>query len=334
MPSESLAAQLRALDACGRRAAPCPGSATATVSPAPKFQAPHTIWRGSASPTSTWQSCRRSAFGCLPASSTSPATISSSTPSCVGQAAALDALDLVAGEREPRGELVERRQLGEVVGQPLQRDLHRTAPAELLEEAHVVVVEALARAGCRTCSIATRSMPMPNAQPDHDLGVVAVDEAEHVRVDHAGAEDLDPALALAHAAAAAAAQEAGDVELDARLGEREEVRSAGGISRSGPKSARAKCSSVPLRCAEREPAVDGEALDLLEHAASAWGRARRGGRRGRGRSRRRAAAADSIDAHLHRRGLRAQARRRARSRACPTRPSTGWSSGVLSAVKL
>ena len=62
-----------------------PGSATATVSPAPKFQAPHTIWRGSRSPTSTRVSCRRSAFGCLPASTTSPATISSSTPSTAGR---------------------------------------------------------------------------------------------------------------------------------------------------------------------------------------------------------------------------------------------------------
>ena len=44
------------------------------------------------------------------------------------QPAALDALDLVAGEREPLDELLQRRQLGEVVGQPLQRDLHRTAP--------------------------------------------------------------------------------------------------------------------------------------------------------------------------------------------------------------
>jgi phenylalanyl-tRNA synthetase beta chain len=49
-----------------------PGSATATVAPAPKFQAPQTIWRGSASPTSTRQSCNRSAFGCLPASTTLP----------------------------------------------------------------------------------------------------------------------------------------------------------------------------------------------------------------------------------------------------------------------
>ena len=49
-----------------------PGSATATVAPAPKFQAPQTIWRGSSSPTSTRQSWSRSAFGCLPASTTRP----------------------------------------------------------------------------------------------------------------------------------------------------------------------------------------------------------------------------------------------------------------------
>ena len=46
-----------------------------------------------------------------------------------GQAAALDALDLVAREREARDELVERRQrAAEVIGQPLHRHLHRTAP--------------------------------------------------------------------------------------------------------------------------------------------------------------------------------------------------------------
>ena len=49
-----------------------PGSATATYAPAPKFQAPQTIWRASPSPTSTVQSWSLSAFGCLPASSTSP----------------------------------------------------------------------------------------------------------------------------------------------------------------------------------------------------------------------------------------------------------------------
>src|ERR1035437_10249356 len=58
-----------------------PGHPTATVAPAPKFHAPQTIWRGSASPTSTLHSCRRSAFGCLPASSTRPTRNLSKLPS-------------------------------------------------------------------------------------------------------------------------------------------------------------------------------------------------------------------------------------------------------------
>ena len=49
-----------------------PGSATPTVAPTPKFQAPQTIERGSPSPTSTLVTCRRSAFGCFSASSTRP----------------------------------------------------------------------------------------------------------------------------------------------------------------------------------------------------------------------------------------------------------------------
>ena len=58
-----------------------PGSATATVAPAPKFQAPQTICRGSPSPTSTRQSCSRSAFGCFSASSTLPTRKSPRLPS-------------------------------------------------------------------------------------------------------------------------------------------------------------------------------------------------------------------------------------------------------------
>src|SRR5262249_55925830 len=62
-----------------------PGSATATFAPAPKFHAPQTIWYGRSSPTSTEQSCSRSAFGCLSADRTWPTRNSSSpdvTPRC------------------------------------------------------------------------------------------------------------------------------------------------------------------------------------------------------------------------------------------------------------
>ena len=48
--------------------------------------------------------------------------------------------------------------------------------------------------------------------------------AEHARIDHAGAGDLDPAALLAHVAALALADVAREVDLYARLGEGEEVR--------------------------------------------------------------------------------------------------------------
>ena len=78
------------------------------------------------------------------------------------------------------------------------------------------------------------------------------------------------------------------------------------ISRSAPKSARAKCSQRALEVREREAAVDGEALDLHEHR-----RVRRVERVAAVD----AARADHVDrrrlrlhhAHLHGRGLRAQA---------------------------
>jgi hypothetical protein len=89
------------------------------------------------------------------------------------------------------------------------------------------------------------------------LGVIAivVDVGVDVGVDLAGAEDLEPALSPADVAARAvgqvalpAALKARDVDLDARLGEREEVR-AQATSRPSPKIALAKLSSVPLRSA-------------------------------------------------------------------------------------
>ena len=112
-------------------------------------------------------------------------------------------------------------------------------------------------------------------------------------------------VALAHAAALAAAEEARHVELDARLGEREEVR-AQPQSRGRRRTAPGELLERALEVAEREAAVDGEALDLLEHR-----RVRRVERVAPVD----AARADHVDgrrlrsivAHLHRRGVRAQA---------------------------
>src|SRR5581483_10002164 len=65
-------------------------------------------------------------------------------------------------------------------------------------------------------------------EPLHPLRIVA-DRTEHVRVDHPGAEDLEPAAAAAHATRGIPRTGGGapgtrDVDLGARLGEREEAR--------------------------------------------------------------------------------------------------------------
>src|SRR3954454_7954227 len=81
---------------------------------------------------------------------------------------------------------------------------------ELLQEAQVVLVEH-PQVGDAVLEEGDPLDPHAEGEALHALGVVAVlgDVAEHVRVDHAGAEDLDPTRALAQRAARAVAQVAG-----------------------------------------------------------------------------------------------------------------------------
>src|SRR3954452_16148344 len=113
----------------------------------------------------------------------------------------------------------------------------------------------------------------PEREALHLLGVVAValHEAEHVRVDHPGAEDLDPAGPLAERVAravlqvaVAAAVEAGHVDLDARLGEREVARSHVHLA-LGAEDRPGELAQDADEVAERDVLVDREALDLVEH---------------------------------------------------------------------
>src|SRR6185503_5137588 len=106
------------------------------------------------------------------------------------------------------------------------------ASAELLQEAEVVVVQR-PHVGQAVLELGDALDAEAPGEALDLLRVVAVvvDVGEDVRVDLARAEDLDPALALAQPAARAVPQEAlavaveaRDVDLDARLGEREEVR--------------------------------------------------------------------------------------------------------------
>src|SRR3954462_13276865 len=144
------------------------------------------------------------------------------------------------------------------------------ASSELFQEAQVVVVE---QPDVRYPVLQRRDPLDPHAPGEAlvALGVVAVlaHVLEHVGIDLAGAEDLDPALALAQRAARAVAQEAvvaveaRDVALDARLGEREEVRAQAHAPLLTEDRARERQQRA-LEVAERDVLVDGQALDLLE----------------------------------------------------------------------
>ncbi len=79
-------------------------------------------------------------------------------------------------------------------------------------------------------SMAMRSTPMPKAKPVNFFGIVA-DEFENRRIDHARAEDFQPAAGFTNPAALAVAQRAAtaaddalDIDLGARLGEGKETR--------------------------------------------------------------------------------------------------------------
>ena len=156
--------------------------------------------------------------------------------------------------------------------------------------------------------------PHPEGEALDALGVVAVvaHELEHVRVDHPGAEDLDPGRALAQRAALsrrqdpAVAVEARDVDLDARLGEREEVRAQPDLALGAEDRARERQQRA-LEVGERDALVDREPLDLVELRRV----------RGVGVAAVDAARDDDVDrrrlllhrADLHRRGVGAQQQR-------------------------
>src|SRR4051812_47512643 len=147
----------------------------------------------------------------------------------------------------------------------------RTPLPELLEEAEVVVVQR-PHVGQPVLELGDALDAHPPREALDLLGVVAVvvDVGVDIRVDLARAEDLDPALALAQATARAVAHEATpvavearDVDLDARLGEREEVRSQADVAPLAEDRVR-EADERALEVRERDVLVDREPLDLVE----------------------------------------------------------------------
>src|SRR5262249_55614108 len=90
---------------------------------------------------------------------------------------------------------------------------------------------------------------------------VEADVLEHTRIDHAGAAHLEPARVAARAAAGPVADPARDVRLHRRFGEREIVRSETDTP-VGTEDRPHRVQEGALEVGERQPAVDGEALEL------------------------------------------------------------------------
>ena len=171
----------------------------------------------------------------------------------------------------------------------------------------------------------------PEGPAGHFLGIVA-HVAEHVRVHHPRAEDLEPAALLADAAAVAAADEAQHVDLGRGLGEREERRP----------EARSRARAEHLAGEQLERALEVGHGDVRSTASpSTWwnigewvASVRRADRPCPAQIVRTGGRLRLHGADLDRRGVGAQERvaRRGGSVSCMSR--AGWSSGKLSAAKL
>ena len=175
--------------------------------------------------------------GCLATSSTSPTT----TP-WNGGATGRRSLDLQAGHRQPVGELGGRDRRVAELAQPGLGELHVVSSAggqaELAQEAQVAVEEQAQVVD----AVAQHRQPVDaraEGEADDALGVEA-HVAHHLRMHLARARDLEPAAgqraALEH-----------DVDLGARLGEREVARAEAQRSSSVSKKARMKSRYTAFR---------------------------------------------------------------------------------------
>src|SRR5579884_2711612 len=245
-----------------------PGLATATIWPAATFGAPQTICRGAPSPASTAQTLSRSARGCFSALSTRATTKCSRPPTPWWWIASTLVPVMVRRSAicavSSGGEQYSRSQAsGTLISAP-------PPSPELLQEADVVVVEQ-PQVGNAVLEHRDPLDPHPEGEALDPLGVVAVlaHVLEHVGVDHPGAQDLDPALAPAQAAPlaggghAAFAVKARDVDLDARLGEREEVRSQPDLALR-PEVLAGERQERALEVGHRHVAVHRQPLQLME----------------------------------------------------------------------
>ena len=144
---------------------------------------------------------------------------------------AVPALRAARSASTSRPPMVRRRATSSTPGSPSTssashgRESHRWRRLELAQEAQVAVVEEADVVDPVACSIAMRSMPMPNAKPVTSLGIVA-DRARtrRGRPSRRRGSRASRCPCRRGRSPLLLAEHAGDVDLGARLGEREEAR--------------------------------------------------------------------------------------------------------------
>ena len=132
---------------------------------------------------------------------------------------------------------------------------------KLLQEAHVAVEELLDVIDV----VGHHGQPLDaHAEGEAaELFRVVADEAEDVGIDHARAEQFDPAALLAGTAALASAERAGDGDLDAGFGEGEKRRAEAGFDRRAEQRLHGVVERS-LQVAEGDVGIDAEAFELMK----------------------------------------------------------------------
>ena len=279
-----------------------PGSATATVAPASKFHAPHTISRASPSPTSTWQTRSRSAFGCVsdlehPADEEAPEVAVD-----VGDAARSTAATTAVDDVETLGDLLDRNaSTVDVLAEPGERGAHQNCLRSRGSLRQSSRRSRGSRAGARRCARA----PSRTRTPCTARGRSRRTRRGSDRPSRSRRPRSSPVTGTPDSPIRRRSWH-DDVGLDGRLGEREVSASGSRSARSSPKSALQQVVERPQEVGERDPLVDGEPLDLVERR-----RVRRVGRvppvdAARARRCRSGGSCASIVADLRRRRLGAE----------------------------
>ena len=112
-------------------------------------------------------------------------------------------------------------------------------------------------------SIASRSTPTPKAKPCHSSGSSAA-RGDHLRVDHAAAEQFHPAFRSAERAAALFHRPA-DIDFGRGFGEGEIARAQPQHDIVAPEKGLQERLERPFEMAERNALVDHQPFDLMEH---------------------------------------------------------------------